>query len=275
MRTACSVALLGLAAATASPAGPVVVTGATGRTGRLIYGLLKNQSIPVRALVRNQSKARELLDCGECEAAEGIFVGDIKKPSDLIAPMAGAGGLVIATSSWPICDPYPHCHFPADNMPIDVDWKGGKNQISAFATHGKGGPIALISTMGTTEPDTNTSLPAHISFYKLNLEADLMDMWPCHTIVKPCGLGNGAPGQQELVVGHDDTLATTTLVARADIARVMVASVLNPELSKGLRFDVCAQAGKPTPDAGLVDVLRKARYPWETSSSADPPPLFL
>ena len=46
--------------------GPVVVTGATGRTGMLTYLALRDAGVEVRALVRNASKARELLDCGPC-----------------------------------------------------------------------------------------------------------------------------------------------------------------------------------------------------------------
>lgn len=50
--------------------GPVLVTGATGRTGSLVYLRLKQLEIPVRALVRNASKAREMLGCTACDEAE-------------------------------------------------------------------------------------------------------------------------------------------------------------------------------------------------------------
>jgi len=46
--------------------GPVVVAGATGRTGMLTYLALRDAGVDVRALVRNASKARELLECGPC-----------------------------------------------------------------------------------------------------------------------------------------------------------------------------------------------------------------
>ena len=48
--------------------GPVVVvSGATGRTGSLLYLALRGSGIAVRALVRNASKAKEMLDCGACD----------------------------------------------------------------------------------------------------------------------------------------------------------------------------------------------------------------
>ena len=46
-------------AAAESPGNPtVLVTGATGRTGALLYSWLKAKNIPVRAFVRNATKAR-------------------------------------------------------------------------------------------------------------------------------------------------------------------------------------------------------------------------
>ena len=45
----------------------------------------------VRGLVRDKAKARAVLDCGACEEAEGIYVGDVTaSTSSLQTPMAGA-----------------------------------------------------------------------------------------------------------------------------------------------------------------------------------------
>merc|ERR1712086_676307 len=85
---------------------PIVITGATGRTGSQVYISLKKQGFPVRALVRNTSKAREYLGCDQCTEAEGIYVGDVTQPASLEAVMAGAGSLVITTG------PAYHCTFP-------------------------------------------------------------------------------------------------------------------------------------------------------------------
>jgi len=59
----------------------VVVSGATGRVGLFVYQHLKAKGVVPRALVRNATKAQELLDCGACTEAEGIFVVDITKSS--------------------------------------------------------------------------------------------------------------------------------------------------------------------------------------------------
>ena len=80
----------------------VLVTGATGRTGQILYASLRDAGYAVRALVRTQSKAQEVLNCGACAEADGVFVGDVTDLSSLAAPMAGADVLVILTSSVPL-----------------------------------------------------------------------------------------------------------------------------------------------------------------------------
>lgn len=244
----------------------VIVTGATGRTGAKIYSLLKDQGVNVRGLVRNVTKAHEVLGCVKCDESEGIFVADVTKPETLTAPMAGTSKLVIATSSAPICNPYPKCHFPTGALPIDVDWNGGKAQVVAFAQQGKGkGQVALISSMGTTEPDGFLEKldNGHIGFYKLNLEAFIMSSGLDYTIVKPCGLDYGA-GNNTLVVGHDDELhLKPPTVSRFDVARITVAAVQHPEVAAGLRFDLCSKAGPATSDSQLMSVLQDAKYSWE------------
>lgn len=250
--------------------GPVVVTGATGRTGSLIYNLLKSKSHTVRGFVRNVSKARQLLGCSKCDESEGIYVGDVTQPATLVAPMQGAGSLAIVTSAAPICNPYPKCSFPQGAYPVDIDWIGAKAQLAAFATATKDsglGPVILVSTMGTTEPEAANDTFQHISFYKLNFEAALMASGLPFTIVKPCGLSNTAPATKELVVGHDDSLKLDPpTIARADVARLVVASVEQPSTSAGLRFDVCSRDGTPTTDGNLPKVLEAARYPWDRRS---------
>ena len=58
------------------------------------------------------------------------------------------------------------------------------------------------------------------------------------------------------------------VVAGANIARLISAALQRPQLSAGLRFDLCTKPGPPTPDAGLEAVLRAARYPWERRAAA-------
>lgn len=250
---------------------PVVITGATGHTGSATYKILKSAGVEVRGLVRNVTKAKEVLGCTKCDASEGIYVGDVTKPETLTDVMAGAGQLVIVTSAFPVCNPFPQCTYSKGAYPVDVDFNGGKNQVEAFVK-GAGGkkPILLVSAMGTTEPDSQLDKMGNgqIGFYKLNMEAFMMTSGLPFTIVKPCGLGSDAGGKDEMIVGHDDAEGwdLKVPVQRADVARVLAAAVQNPSDAANLRFDLCAKAGKPTADADLPALLKSARYPWEQSA---------
>lgn len=261
--------------AASPPSGPVLVTGATGRTGSAAYRLLKSQGVEVRALVRNVTKAQELLGCTACDESDGIYVGDVTSPSTLDAPMSGASGLVILTSSHADCDNiFHHCSFPHGQSPADVDWKGQRNQIEAFAKSVAASQIAtpmiaLVSAMGTTHVDS--PFPGHSAFYKLNAEAALMSSRIPFAIVKPCGLVDGAPATRALLVDHDDAMydMDEPTIARGDVARLLVAALAAPDvIGAGVRFDVCSTAaGAPTADADLVNVLRNAQYPWQGSGA--------
>jgi len=264
------VVLLGVVAEAAP--GPVVLTGATGRTGFQVYNLMKNKGQEVRALVRNATKARDLLKCTKCDESEGIFEGDITKPETLKAVMAGASALIIATSAAPHMDAKGQLVFNKGAEPIDIDWHGAQNQLTAFAERsgaaGKG-QIALISTAGTETPEDPKGkyFMDYIGFYKLNFEAELMTSGIPFTIVKPCGLDYSGtePGQKEIVTGHDGSIdVKPSAIARADVARLMVAAIETPAISAGLRFDVCSKDGTPTTDAQLGAVLQAAKYPWQS-----------
>eukprot|EP00929_Paragymnodinium_shiwhaense_P007383 TRINITY_DN111283_c0_g1_i1.p1 TRINITY_DN111283_c0_g1~~TRINITY_DN111283_c0_g1_i1.p1 ORF type:complete len:283 (+),score=90.30 TRINITY_DN111283_c0_g1_i1:67-915(+) len=255
-------------AAAAAAGGPVVLTGATGRTGSLVYKLLKEQGSEVRALVRDAKKAAAVLGCSKCDESEGIFVGDIMKAETLEPIMHGAESLIILTSAVPKCDAATgKCTYPEGAFPIDIDFHGGKNQISAFAkAAGADKQVVLVSAKGTTQPNSYLDLLGNgqIGFYKLNLEASLESSGLPFTILKPCGLGDGDAGKQEMLVGHDDAedWDERVLISRADVARLAVAALKEKAIASGLRFDVCAKDGTPTQDADLKTLLKQARLPW-------------
>merc|ERR1719456_724793 len=129
--------------------------------------------------------------------------------------------------------------------------------------------------LGTETPDNVFDKIGHgeLAFYKLNAEAFLMGSGASFTILKPCGLTDGAPAKNKIVVGHDGkgfSLALDHRVPRADVARLAVAALEMPEKGRNLRFDMCTSPfGQPQSDLG--EVLQAARYPWdETAAPAGP-----
>jgi len=262
------------------PASPpaVLVTGATGQTGAATYRALKETGeFDVRAFVRNATKAKLYLGCDKCDESEGVFLGDLNDPPSLVNAMKGVDKLVIATAAVARCTgtipipPFGSCSYPEGAAPIDIDWKGTKAQVTALASNGGNSSskqVAYVSAGGTQTPNSffDKIGNGHISFYKLNAESFIMSSGLSFTIVKPCGLGTGAPGKNKLVVGHDGDgfdLKISHTIQRSDVARVLVESLRNPADGAGLRFDVCSQAwGAATTDI-VNDVFKPAMYPWD------------
>jgi len=88
------------------------------------------------------------------------------------------------------------------------------------------------------------------------------------TILKPNGLNDGDAGKQEIIVAHDDQgwnamNPNTEFITRSDVARLLVYAALNPDSTKGLRFDVTSKRFGGTPTADVSKVFSSAKYPWD------------
>jgi len=261
----------------------VVVTGATGHTGSQVYLALKAQGVTVHGLVRSVTKAKKILGCGACGPSEGIFVGDISKPETLTAAMTGADTLVITTGPAYKCkipSIYMGCHFYPGADPKTIAWKGVKNQVSAFAS--STGPalkdrhVILLSNDLTTQPDNFLDKidNSHGCFYALQGEVFTMSSGVPFTIMKPNGLNDGDPAKKEILVAHDDEgwnaiNPNTEFINRADVTRLITYAALNPEKTKGLRFDVTSKQLFGTPTKDVSKVFAAAEYPWNSRKSID------
>lgn len=241
-------------------AATVIVTGAAGRTGSLVYKMLKQEGKlgEVRALVRNVTKAREVLGCKSCDASEGIFVGDITDPSTLDAAFNGVDSLAICTGVY---------GTEAESVVKAVEWVGVKNQVAALLKGGDAGKrVAMVSSMGSTTPPEPKS--NNIMFYKLNAEAFITAAGVPYSIVKPCGLNEDKGGARELMAGHDDSEDWFSqgfyMIPRADVAAVTVASLTSAPANE-MRFDLCAKSEGSTPTSP-AQLLQAALQPWQRGS---------
>jgi len=252
----------------------VVVIGATGHTGSLVYKEMQAKGIQVRAIVRNTTKAKELLGCSRCDASEGIFKGDIKDAASLAPAMIGADAIVMAISCDQKCVFPFDCHFLPGEDPKTVIYEGTQNVVTALASS-KGPALkdrqVLTVSMANTEkpPSFFFDLMAKlwggfdVGFFNLNSEAFIMSSGMQHTIVKPCGLAEGPGSQKRLIAAHDGAgINMRNQVDRADLARVITAAMANPEISTGLRFDFCVDTAGPA-QADATQILRDAMWPWD------------
>ena len=178
-------------------------------------------------------------------------MGDVRNPLALNAAANGVDAILVAVGASP-------SDTPAVAKAIEVD--GVENTARAiYASKGAAGQVVLCSSMGTTLPSPDPRQGGSILFYKLNAEASLLAADVNSVVVKPCGLSLSPAGQSDLLVGQDDGLLNLTVpvVARADVARVMIEATVRKE--RQLRFDLCARRGAPTTDLGAL--LDAARYP--------------
>jgi len=77
-------------------AGKVLVTGSTGNTGSGVVSALASAGLPVRALVRDESKAQAIRNQGV-----EVVIGDFDKPESLDAAFSGVSQVYLVTSGNP------------------------------------------------------------------------------------------------------------------------------------------------------------------------------
>lgn len=245
----------------------VLVVGATGRTGSLMYKELKERGEDnVRALVRDLTKAKEVLDCVACDASEGIFVGDVRDLTSLLPAFQGVQTVAIAAGA-------------SGKETLEeikaIEFLGVQNAVKALAQDTNveqfGGvqnlKVVLCSSRGTTTFSSDNAF-GEILFYKLNAEVFLGSVGMVTSIVKPCGLGHSAGKNSTLVVLHDDAPTSTGsfVVEREDVARVMAELVIhNPQ--QNIRFDLCSIEGPATTDLG--GLIESAKWNWQQKGAVD------
>merc|ERR1712226_1439574 len=126
----------------------------------------------------------------------------------------------------------------------------------------------------TTNPNNFLDKVGHGQgcFYALNGEAFTMNSEVPFTIVKANGLDDSKPKTKEIIVGHDDEAWNpmdfrVEYIARADVARLLSYAAANPNLTKGMRFDVTSKKGVATDD--ISTVFNAARLPWDPRKSVE------
>lgn len=251
-------------------AAPILVTGATGRTGRLVYHELRSKKVPVRAFVRNQTKAREVLGCKVCDKTEGIFVGDVVVAESFMDAIWDVRGIIITTTGDMTHEDTGKVSFPETR---EIDMWGTYLQVFAAGEAAKKSGVRPF-VLYVSQADLERNSPDQVLFNKLNGEVLSMSQGLPFAIVKPCNLNDDAGGQTEVLVGPSDSLRSSERsvgsVPRADLAKLLVEMAMamsgKSTSLRNLRFDVCSALSTAHPtatnlsdQASLEGLLRQAK----------------
>jgi len=187
------------------------VAGATGETGRRIVQELIARNIPVRALVRDTEKAREILP-----AEAQLVVGDVLNPQTLTAALGDSTVLLCATGAKPSFDP---------TRPYKVDFEGTKNLVDAAKAKGIE-HFVFVSSLCTSQLFHPLNLFWLILVWKKQAEEYLQKSGLTYTIVRPGGLKN-EDNPNPIVMQGADTLFDGS-IPRQKVAQVCAEALFEP-----------------------------------------------
>eukprot|EP00199_Chlamydomonas_sp_CCMP681_P006837 CAMPEP_0119102932 /NCGR_PEP_ID=MMETSP1180-20130426/1516_1 /TAXON_ID=3052 ORGANISM="Chlamydomonas cf sp, Strain CCMP681" /NCGR_SAMPLE_ID=MMETSP1180 /ASSEMBLY_ACC=CAM_ASM_000741 /LENGTH=294 /DNA_ID=CAMNT_0007087317 /DNA_START=31 /DNA_END=915 /DNA_ORIENTATION=- len=155
----------------------VLVAGATGGVGRRIVEVLVEQGVPVRALVRDARKAREILP-GISSGLVEVVEGDVFQYASLPKALGDANAVICATGASGLADPF---------GPFNVDYAGTANLV-ALSKLKKLNKFVLISSIGADDILNPLNLFWGILFWKKRAEEELQRSGLDYTIIRPGGL---------------------------------------------------------------------------------------
>lgn len=214
-KTAALFCLLILLVTGHSQAATIAVAGATGRTGvHIVKYLQDNKEHQVRALARDEAKAKELLG-----NKAPVAIADVKQANTLRPALKGAKGLIITIGTGG--------DWFGPNGPEYVDFGGVRNLVEAARAEGIE-HIVLISSMGVTQIDHSLNQRFNdILLWKLLGENILRRSDIPYTIIRPGGLKDDAGSELGIRFGQGDNLGRGT-INRADVALTAVKALFNP-----------------------------------------------
>ncbi|WP_024546224.1 SDR family oxidoreductase [Picosynechococcus sp. NKBG15041c] len=218
----------------------VLVAGATGETGRRVVETLVAQNIPVRAMVRDLNRAKELLP-----AEAELVVADLLDRKSLPGAIADCDHIICAAAA-----------RPSLNIAgfFQVDYVGTKALIDAAVAQGVQ-QFVLVTSLCVSKFFHPLNLFGLVLFWKKQTEAYLIGSPLNYTIIRPGGLNTEA--QAPLVLGKADTLFEGR-IPRQQVAELCVASLGHPQAQHSIIEAVTAPDAPVQPIPELISALASA-----------------
>jgi uncharacterized protein YbjT (DUF2867 family) len=186
----------------------VLVVGATGQTGKRIVQELVQKNIPVKALVRDLNKGKQLLP-----ATVELIQGDVLKPELWANQIQDCHRIICATGA------APSFNF---TEPYAVDYEGTKNLIN-LAKKLEVEHFVLLTSLCVSRLFHPLNLFWLILYWKKQAELYLQESGLTYTIVRPGGLKN-EDNNNPILMSQADSLFEGS-IPRQKVAQVCVESL--------------------------------------------------
>jgi uncharacterized protein YbjT (DUF2867 family) len=219
----------------------ILVVGATGSIGRLVVEEAVRQGHVVRALVRGETKARQLL------AKAQFAIGDVTRPDTLTAAVDDVDAIVFTLGSDGAGK------IGAEN----VDYGGVRNVLGALRS--RTARIALMTSIGVTNRTGSYNQATEAHDWKRRSERLVRASGLPYTIVRPGWFDYNRRDEHRLVFLQGDTRqagdSSDGVIARRQIAEVLVSSLTSNEALRKT-FELVASKGPASEDLdALFEVL--------------------
>jgi uncharacterized protein YbjT (DUF2867 family) len=238
----------------------VLVIGATQSTGCQIANLLLKEGYRVRALARDEAKARRAL-----QSAVEIVVGDITKAQTLPDAMRDVDHVIFTAGV---------TQRPAgERLIVTTEYEGVRNAIAAARNTGFDGRFLYMTSIGVTQPSLAAILLNLVKGNTLKwrrlAEDEVRRSGLDYTIIRAGFLTNGAERRPAIeVIQRGYPLAMKYRISRADVAEAFVQALKHPQ-TRRTTFEVLWAKGGDRKDWNVLfdelvpDSRIKANKPQE------------
>ncbi|MCH7661990.1 MAG: SDR family oxidoreductase [Euryarchaeota archaeon] len=209
----------------------VLVAGASGKTGRELLNGLRTTDLHVRAMTRDPEKVGQLERLG----ADEVVIGDLLDQADADRAVSEVDAVLCAVGTKP--------GLGALTGEF-VDGQGVVNLTDAAREAGVE-RFVFESSLGVGDAKEGLPLPARILIgpilqAKDESESHLRESDLSYTILRP-GLLTDDPPSGEVVVGEGGDSVSGS-IPRADVARLMIASLFTPD-AENRTFEIVSESG--------------------------------
>ena len=213
----------------------VLVIGATEGTGNYITNLLLRDGYRVRALARNEAKAK-----GKLSSAVEIVPGDVTKLNTLPSAMKDVDHIIFTAGV---------TQRPAsERLIMATEYQGVKNTLAAAKDAGFNGRFLYMTSMGVTKSSLAASLLNLVNRNTLKwrklAEDEIRRSGLGYTIIRAGFLMNSLGGRRAIEVSQSEyPLAFRYRISRADVAEVFVQALKHPSTRRTTFEVVWAKGG--------------------------------